>query len=280
MEQPQAEGARRWASRIIGHGEIAPDQLLANPRNFRIHPESQQAALVEVLGVVGWVQDVIVNQRTGFMVDGHARVTLAMRHQEPTVPVTYVDLSDEEERLVLASFDAIGAMAGIDGERFRELHGELPQIGASTGAVLDGLRASLGLPGDPVPTPTPPAPRLVDRFGVPPFSVLDARQGYWQDRKRAWLALGIKSELGRGAPTGGSAEPLARLNAGQQSVMNERKGRKPNAIPGGAPMPLDRAKDKKRQRANATPGGSPKPHADAFRHGTKARGDGRGRPIQ
>ena len=47
---------------------------------------------------------------------------------------------------------------------------------------------------------------LSDRFGVPPFSVLDARQGYWQDRKRAWLMLGIESELGRGdqlIPNGG-----------------------------------------------------------------------------
>ena len=39
---------------------------------------------------------------------------------------------------------------------------------------------------------------LVELFGAPPFSVLDARQGYWQERKRAWLALGIQSELGRG----------------------------------------------------------------------------------
>jgi hypothetical protein len=39
---------------------------------------------------------------------------------------------------------------------------------------------------------------LMQRFGVPPFSVLDARQGYWQDRKRAWIGLGIQSELGRG----------------------------------------------------------------------------------
>lgn len=38
---------------------------------------------------------------------------------------------------------------------------------------------------------------LFDRFLVPPFSVLDARGGYWQSRKREWLALGIKSELGR-----------------------------------------------------------------------------------
>ena len=39
---------------------------------------------------------------------------------------------------------------------------------------------------------------LAERFGVPPFSVLNAREGWWQDRKSAWIALGIKSELGRG----------------------------------------------------------------------------------
>jgi len=38
---------------------------------------------------------------------------------------------------------------------------------------------------------------LFDRFMVPPFSVLDARGGWWQDRKRAWIALGIEGELGR-----------------------------------------------------------------------------------
>lgn len=27
---------------------------------------------------------------------------------------------------------------------------------------------------------------------------MNAREGWWQDRKRAWLALGIQSELGRG----------------------------------------------------------------------------------
>jgi DNA modification methylase len=39
--------------------------------------------------------------------------------------------------------------------------------------------------------------KLSDRFIIPPFSVLDTRQGIWQDRKRYWLSLGIKSELGR-----------------------------------------------------------------------------------
>lgn len=38
---------------------------------------------------------------------------------------------------------------------------------------------------------------LHDRFTVPPFSILNTRDGYWQKRKRAWISQGIKSELGR-----------------------------------------------------------------------------------
>jgi hypothetical protein len=86
---------------------------------------------------------------------------------------------------------------------------------------------------------------LSDRFGVPPFSVLDARQGYWQDRKRAWLALGIESELGRGVgATSGVAPPPAAAANGRPkqeatSATKGAKGRKAqaNACPGGAPLP-------------------------------------------
>lgn len=38
---------------------------------------------------------------------------------------------------------------------------------------------------------------LEDKFGVPPFSILDTKQKYWVDRKKEWLSLGIKSEVGR-----------------------------------------------------------------------------------
>ena len=38
---------------------------------------------------------------------------------------------------------------------------------------------------------------LFDRFIMPPYSVLDRKQGSWMRRKKQWLALGIKSELGR-----------------------------------------------------------------------------------
>lgn len=38
---------------------------------------------------------------------------------------------------------------------------------------------------------------LSERFLVPPFSLLDARDGWWRERKRGWLAFGIESEIGR-----------------------------------------------------------------------------------
>lgn len=38
---------------------------------------------------------------------------------------------------------------------------------------------------------------LFKAWGVPPFSVFEPRQDYWRDRKRWWIALGIKSETGR-----------------------------------------------------------------------------------
>lgn len=47
----------------------------------------------------------------------------------------------------------------------------------------------------------PPPVSLADKFGVPPLSVLDRRSGAWRKRKRQWLSLGIRSEMGRSTPT-------------------------------------------------------------------------------
>jgi hypothetical protein len=68
-----------WHNRIVGYSEEAPDQLLANPRNFRTHPGSQAAALRGVLAEVGVVQNVLANRRSGFLIDGHLRVMEALK---------------------------------------------------------------------------------------------------------------------------------------------------------------------------------------------------------
>jgi hypothetical protein len=82
---------------------------------------------------------VTVNQRTGFVVDGHARIEEAISRHEKTVPVLYVDLSPEEERLVLASFDPISAMAIHDQERLNELLEDMHVDDVGLQSLLDSL---------------------------------------------------------------------------------------------------------------------------------------------
>jgi len=131
--------AAPWRSRIVGSGEEAPDQLLANPANWRIHPQPQQDALAGALDQVGWVQQVLVNQRSGFVVDGHARVALALTRGEASVPVLYVDLDPEEEALVLATLDPLGAMAGRDDEKLQALLAEITVTDAGLARMLKDL---------------------------------------------------------------------------------------------------------------------------------------------
>jgi DNA modification methylase len=129
-----------WRNRIIGTGTEDPEQLLANPLNWRLHPGPQRDALRDSLDAVGWVATILVNQRSGFVIDGHARIEEALGRHEKTVPVTYVDLSPEEEALVLASLDPITAMADRDAKRLDELVAGIGPQGPGLQALLDSLR--------------------------------------------------------------------------------------------------------------------------------------------
>lgn len=139
-----AEPGAGYQDRIVGEGKEAPDQLLANPANWRIHPQFQQEAVDAVLKRVGWVQRVIVNRRTGHLVDGHLRVMLAGRRGEASVPVTYVDLSQEDEDLILTTLDPLAALAGTDKEKLTELLERVEVQDASLNKLLDSLAPQSG----------------------------------------------------------------------------------------------------------------------------------------
>ena len=133
--------AAPWRTRIVGHGEEDPEQLLANPGNWRIHPKAQQDALSGVLGQIGWVQSVIVNRTTGHLVDGHLRASLAMKDGAKTIPVSYVELTPEEENLVLATIDPLAGMAVTDGVKLAELLSGV----SFDNAELEGLLGDLAI---------------------------------------------------------------------------------------------------------------------------------------
>jgi hypothetical protein len=148
--------AKQWENRIVGYGEEDPEQLLANPSNWRVHPKSQQDALLAVMEEVGVVQDVIVNQQTGFLVDGHLRVVLAMRTGQRAIPVKYVDLSPEDETLILAVFDPIAGLAATDKSQLDAL---LHEIQTDQPAVM-GMLAQLADQHHLYFSQQPPTPHL------------------------------------------------------------------------------------------------------------------------
>lgn len=129
-----------WRSRIVGHGEENPAELTANPLNWRIHPGQQRQAVMEALDQVGWVQEVVVNRTTGNLLDGHLRVEIALDRGEPTVPVQYVELSEEEERLVLASLDSLAALAVPNSDNLAALLDGLAVQGDALAGVLADLQ--------------------------------------------------------------------------------------------------------------------------------------------
>ena len=110
-----------WENRITRSGMENPKNLVSNPKNWRKHPKIQADAMLGVLEDIGWIQDIIVNERTGKLVDGHLRVEIALKNGEPEVPVKYVDLSEEEEEKALITFDPITAMAEADKELLNSL---------------------------------------------------------------------------------------------------------------------------------------------------------------
>lgn len=139
---------------IVGHGEEPPDALLANPFNYRQHPPWQRAALLAQMREVGWIQRVIVNQRSGHLIDGHLRVELALARGEPAVPVLYVDLDDAQERLALATLDPLSALAEPDQGMLNELLAGLPAYDdPDLAALLADLAGAQALDEEPEPDP-------------------------------------------------------------------------------------------------------------------------------
>jgi hypothetical protein len=139
-----------WQNRIVKYAEVNPESLLANDDNWRTHPMFQREIVESSLDNIGWIQDVIVNRRSSdewgeedrnidVVVDGHLRVLLALQNNQESIPVKYVDLSPEEEKLVLLTLDPSSTYAAADEERLKYLLESVDPIDEATVAMLSDL---------------------------------------------------------------------------------------------------------------------------------------------
>lgn len=261
--------------RIIAFERVPAADIIASPDNWRIHPTEQQAALKGILAEVGFAGAALGRKLSNGkveLIDGH------LRHEQMSgqaVPVLITDLSKEEARKLLAVYDPLSAMAGRDDAKLAELLAGITTGDPGLQALLDQLRAKPEPEAGSEAATEQAKKTLSEKFLVPPFSVLDARQGYWQERKRAWLALGIKSEIGRGSTPGTSA----RAAPGEKPTYREIKSGDgltwhSKHVTG---EKLNYYRNRQKRGADCSPGGSARPAMD---YSKRERGDGRGRPLK
>lgn len=169
--------------------------LPGNPRQGDI------GAVAESMKANGVYQPVVVNKGTHTgrpmeVIAGNHRVQAARHLGHDTIPAVLLDVDDEAATRIALADNRTGDLADYDHEALVLMLQSLPDLTGTgyDGDDLDDLLADLSNEGGPLADPTA---SLADRFGVPPFTVLNAREGAWQDRKRAWIALGIESEVGR-----------------------------------------------------------------------------------
>jgi ParB-like chromosome segregation protein Spo0J len=178
--------------------------LVPYARNARTHSPEQVDQIAASMREFGWTNPVLIDEE-GTLIAGHGRILAAQKLGLTEAPVmTARGWTEAQRRAYVLADNKLALNAGWDMERLAVELSDLSGMGFDlglTGFSIDELSAmatdAAGGHGGGAGG-SGPASSLAERFGVPPFSVLRAAEGWWQDRKRAWLALGIQSEVGRG----------------------------------------------------------------------------------
>lgn len=223
-------------------------RVLPYAKNARMHDGAQVAAIAESIRQFGFVNPALVDG-DGTLIAGHGRILAAKQLGLTEVPIIQLGyLSAAQARALRLADNKIAENSTWDEQLLRlelaelKMEGfELPSLGFDVGFLES-------LPGG---QSRAPIGSLAETFGVPPFSVLNAREGWWQDRKRGWLALGIQSELGRGDAANDRGESgSARVNDAADAQRG-RYSKRANAIPGGSLQPKINPKTGKISRADS-----------------------------
>jgi len=170
--------------------------LKPHPKNRNSHSPEQIERLAKLIDSQGSRHPIIVSNLSGCIAAGHGRLMSYDLLGWKEVPVQYQDFIDaEQEYQFLINDNSIALWAELD----KKMIGiDLTEMGPFDIDLLGFPEFHM----DALPTDGDGEKNekrlMTEMFLVPPFSVLDTRQGYWQDRRDLWLSMGIESEIGRG----------------------------------------------------------------------------------
>ena len=183
------------------------EALTPDPKNARRHDQRNVDAIAESLREHGQRKPIVAQKvgETLVVRAGNGTLEAARKLGWERLAVLVVDEGDREATRYALRDNRTAELAEWDDEALRQALRECAESEAEIAAEIaalgwnpDEFRASSEADGaDREEAEKVAKIGLFEEFLVPPFSVLDARKGYWQDRKRMWSALGIASEKGR-----------------------------------------------------------------------------------
>jgi len=140
--------------------------LVPNPRNPNKHPDNQIALLAKIIRHQGWRNPIVVSDRSGFIVKGHARFQAARVLQVEQVPVDVQHYENEAmEYADLIADNRIAELAEPDMTEIKDLLQEL-----DTGAFDMDITGFDKIILEQMMTAAPPPTFDSEWKGMPSFS--------------------------------------------------------------------------------------------------------------
>lgn len=197
------------------NANVVPQDMLDKVRRSLLRYGSVENSVVRPSWCCGARTAAEVRARRDMQMDTTAWETLSGNHRldlyreegVAEVPCVVMELPDPEARMLAQALNRTRGQKD-DPTKLAELlrdvtssipvvdvAGLLPQTQNDIARML-GVGPGVGETGLPSPQ-YQPVP-MTEQFVVPPFTVLDARQGYWLKRRAEWQARGIQAVEARG----------------------------------------------------------------------------------
>jgi len=182
-------------------------------QNSNDHDDAQVQDIARSITEFGFTNPILIDEH-GVVIAGHGRLKAAVVLGLEEVPcIVLAHLSSEQRRAYIIADNQLakrstwnmdvllGELAALSDANYDLTltgfdYNDLDNLLRGEGLLPDGPAQPSQAPGyTGVSQPFPEKYQnsgdqpLLRNYGVPPFSIFDTRQGYWQKRKKEWLAL-------------------------------------------------------------------------------------------
>tara|TARA_R100000935_G_scaffold42718_1_gene64712 strand:+ start:467 stop:1744 length:1278 start_codon:yes stop_codon:yes gene_type:complete len=162
------------------------DDLIEYDSNPRTHSVEQVEQVANSIETFGWTMPILIDE-SNEIIAGHGRLMAGKKLGIKEVPCIVAEGWSEQQKKAYCIADNKLTENGTWDKSFLKLNLEfLADVNfnlETTGFSTMELKNILS-PYDEFTKGS-----LEEKFGVPPFSILDTRQGYWQKRKKDWSNL-------------------------------------------------------------------------------------------